>query len=175
MPYDRIGADALLRSLYLWDPLREFIRMVLGKQTLHHFTDPLGACSVNVFIEGGEHGWHFDESEFTVTLMLQAPEQGGAFEYVPLIRGSANEKQIVQNILNGERDGVHELEFSAGTLLIFGGRQTIHRVTRVSGPQPRLVPVLCYSEQPEMKNSESVRQLFWGRTGEEIVSTETPL
>ena len=27
--------------------------------------DPLGACSVNVFVDGGEHGWHFDESEFT--------------------------------------------------------------------------------------------------------------
>ncbi len=175
VPYDRIGADTRLRSLYLWDPLKEFIRIVLGKQTLHHFADPLGACSVNVFVEGGEHGWHFDESEFTVTLMLQAPEEGGAFEYVPLIRGSADEKQIVQNVLNGERDGVHELPFTVGTLLIFGGRQTIHRVTRVSGQQPRLVPVLCYSEQPEMKNSASVRKLFWGRTGEESVGTSTSL
>ncbi len=175
VPYDRIGAETRLRSLYLWDPLKEFIRVVLGKDQLHRFADPLGACSVNVFVEGGEHGWHFDESEFTVTLMLQAPEEGGAFEYVPLIRGTADEKQIVQKVLDGDRQGVHELPFTAGTLLIFGGRQTIHRVTRVSGEQPRLVPVLCYSEQPGMKNSDSVRKLFWGRTGEDSVSSGVSL
>ncbi|MBX2869776.1 MAG: hypothetical protein KTR18_13945 [Acidiferrobacterales bacterium] len=175
VPYDRIGADTRLRSLYLWDPLKEFIRLVLGKTELHRFADPLGACSVNVFVDGGEHGWHFDESEFTVTLMLQAPEKGGAFEYVPLVRGAAEEKKIVQNVLNGDRTGVHDLPFAAGTLLIFGGQQTIHRVTRVSGTQPRLVPVLCYSEKPDMKNSESVRKLFWGRTGKASIASQALL
>jgi hypothetical protein len=163
--YDRIGDDAYLRRLYLWDPLKDFIGSVLGKSVFFRFADPLGACSINVFVDGGEHGWHFDESEFTVTLMLQPPESGGAFEYVPKIRGLANEKEIVAGILDGKRDGVVELPFTAGTLLIFGGQQTIHRVTRVSGSRARLVPVLCYSEQPDLKNSDSVRMLFWGRTG----------
>ncbi len=167
VPYDRISPDTRLRQLYLWDPLKDFIGYVLGKNQLHRFADPLGACSVNVFVDGGEHGWHFDESEFTVTIMLQAPEIGGAFEYVPLIRGKANEKELVQQVLDGNRNGVEELPFTAGTLLIFGGRQTIHRVTRVEGERPRLVPVLCYSEQPDLMNSESVRKLFWGRTGNE--------
>ena len=72
---------------------------------------------------------------------------------------------MVTGLLDGKRDGVVELPFSAGTLLIFGGNQTIHRVTRVQGERPRLVPVLCYSENPGQVNSESVRQLFWGRSG----------
>ena len=165
--YDRIGGDTYLRRLYLWDPLKDFIGSVLGKSVFYRFADPLGACSINVFVDGGEHGWHFDESEFTVTLMLQPPESGGAFEYVPKIRGLANEKEIVAAVLDGKRDGVVELPFTAGTLLIFGGQQTIHRVTRVSGSRARLVPVLCYSEQPDLKNSDSVRMLFWGRTGSE--------
>ncbi|MDH3375865.1 MAG: hypothetical protein OEQ39_02735 [Gammaproteobacteria bacterium] len=165
--YDRIPDDAYLRRLYLWDPLKDFIGSVLGKSEFYRFADPLGACSINVFVDGGEHGWHFDESEFTVTLMLQAPTSGGAFEYVPKIRGRANEKEIVAAVLDGNRNGVVELPFTAGTLLIFGGQQTIHRVTRVSGRRARLVPVLCYSEQPDLKNSESVRMLFWGRTGNE--------
>ena len=118
-----------------------------------------------MFVDGGEHGWHFDESEFTVTLMLQAPETGGAFEYVPQIRGRADEKDIVGRVLDGDRNGVVELPFTAGTLLIFGGNQTLHRVTRVGGKRARLVPVLCYAEEPDLVNSESVRQLFWGRTG----------
>ena len=165
--YDQIAEDTCLRQLYLWDPLMDFIGFVLGKNEFYRFADPLGACSINVFVEGGEHGWHFDESEFTVTLMLQAPESGGAFEYMPQIRGLANEKELVSGVLNGDRSQVIELPFSARTLLIFGGRATIHRVTRVDGKRPRLVPILCYSEQKDLKNSETVRKLFWGRSGNE--------
>ena len=165
VPHDRIGDDSSLGRLYRWDPLKDFVGAVLGKPRLHRFADPLGACSVNVFVDGGEHGWHFDESEFTVTLMLQAPESGGAFEYVPRIRGRADEKAIVAKVLDGDRSRVLQLPFTAGTLLIFGGRQTLHRVARVSGARPRLVPVLTYAERPGLKNSESVRKLFWGRTG----------
>ncbi|MFV2031124.1 MAG: hypothetical protein ACC663_01400 [Gammaproteobacteria bacterium] len=166
--YDLIGKDTCLHGLYAWDPLKNFIGFVLGKPELHRFADPLGACSINVFVDGGEHGWHFDESEFTVTLLLQPPQSGGTFEYVPKIRGLENEKEIVASVLDGDRSQVIELPFTPGTLLIFGGQQTIHRVTRVHGNRPRLVPILCYSEQPDLKNSESVRKLFWGRTGNEL-------
>lgn len=167
VPYDRISEESLLNQLYLWDPLKNFIGYVLGKQSFHRFADPFGACSINVFVDGGEHGWHFDESEYTVTLMLQKPEIGGSFEYVPRIRGLADEEEIVASVLDGKRERVFELPFTAGTLLIFGGRQTLHRVTRVAGNKARLVPVLCYSEAPDVVNSESVRKLFWGRTGPE--------
>lgn len=167
IPYDRIGKGSSLRRLYLWDPLKDFVGAVLGKDRLYRFADPLGACSVNVFVDGGEHGWHFDESEFTVTLMLQPPESGGAFEYVPRIRGREDEQAIVGAVLDGDRAGVVELPFTAGALLVFGGRQTLHRVTRVHGARPRLVPVLCYAERPGLENSEAVRKLFWGRTGTE--------
>ena len=165
--YDQIAEDTHLRQLYLWDPLKDFIGYVLGKSEFYRFADPFGACSINVFVEGGEHGWHFDESEFTVTLMLQAPESGGAFEYVPKIRGTTDEKEIVADVLDGDRSQVVELPFSAGTLLIFGGNQTIHRVTRVEGKRPRLVPIFCFAEQKDLKNSETVRKLFWGRSGNE--------
>ena len=170
VPYDRIGSDSQLNKLYQWDPLKDFIGYVLGKEKFYRFADPLGACSINVFVEGGEHGWHFDESEFTVTLMLQPPVHGGTFEYVPMIRGLPNEKEIVGDVLDGGREGVVELPFTAGTLLIFGGNQTIHRVTRVEGERPRLVPVLCFAEKPDLTNSESVRRLFWGRAGNEVRS-----
>ena len=101
VPYDRIGEESLLRRLYLWDPLKNFVSAVLGKSRLHRFADPLGACSVNVFVDGGEHGWHFDESEFTVTLMLQAPESGGSFEYVPRIRGARTRRRLSRTCLTG--------------------------------------------------------------------------
>lgn len=165
VPYDKIPEGAVLNSLYRWDGLCDFIGHVLGKSPFYRFADPFGACSVNVFVDGGVHGWHFDESEYTVTLMLQAPEQGGEFEYVPLIRGQKNEKQIVNSVLDGCRDRVVTLPFTPGTLLIFGGRQTLHRVTKIAGKTPRLVPVLCFAEEPNAQNSEAVRKLFWGREG----------
>lgn len=161
--YDLFPEDSLLRRLYGWDPLKDFIGAVLDKPVLYRFADPLGACSVNVFRAGGQHAWHFDEAEFTVTLMLQAPEVGGSFEYVPGLRGAPDEAERVAQVLDGGREGVVELPFTPGTLLIFGGRNTLHRVTRVAGARARLVPVLCYSVQPDLMNSEEVRLLFWGR------------
>ena len=97
--------------------------------------------------------------------MLQAPESGGSFEYVPRIRGSEDEEAIVAAALDGDRGRVLELPFTAGALLIFGGRQMLHRVTRVGGARPRLVPVFTYAERSRLVNSEAVRILFWGRTG----------
>ena len=35
---------------------------------------------------GKELNWHFDNSEFAITLLLQAPEAGGVFEYVRDLR-----------------------------------------------------------------------------------------
>ena len=172
VPYDKIQQSDL-NQLYLFDPLKEFIRRVLGKEKLYRFADPLGACSINVFVDGGCHGWHFDESEFTVTLMLQAPTQGGNFEYAPGIRGNKDEARLLGETLDGSRDQVVELPFTPGTLLIFAGQQTLHRVTAVTGPKPRLVPVLCYAEEPDLKNSAEVRTLFWGRTAEEHLVTGT--
>ncbi len=165
VPYDRLPEYGHLNALYLWDPLKDFIGFVLDKPEFHRFADPLGACSVNVFVEGGVHGWHFDESEYTVTLMLQAPEAGGEFECVPLVRGTESEFQTVNAVLDGGRENVLTLPFTPGALLIFGGKQSLHRVAPILGKRPRLVPVLCYAEQPGMQNSESVRKLFWGRTG----------
>jgi len=162
--YDLLPDTALLRALYDWDPLKDFIAAVLRKPVLHRLADPLGACTINVFCRDGRHGWHFDEAEFTVTLMLQAPARGGVFEYVPNIRGRRDEAAVVGRILDGDRGGVVELPFTPGALLIFGGRRTLHRVTTVAGDRLRLVPVLCYATRPDQRNSDDVRRLFWGRT-----------
>lgn len=165
IPYDRIGTQSLLARLYRDESLLEFIRAVLGKSQLFHLADPLGACSINVFTDGAEHGWHYDEAEFTVTLLLQKPEHGGSFDFVPMVRDTADEHQQIEAAIAGQSDGVVELPFTEGTLLIFGGRQTLHRVSQVGGTTPRLVPVLCYSEQPGVQNSAAVRKMFWGREG----------
>lgn len=168
--YDLLPAESTLRTLYKWPPLKDFIAGVIGKDGLHYLADPLGACSINVFRDGGQHGWHFDESEFTVTLMLQQPDVGGAFEYLPMIRGRKDESDQIKCAIDANNDDVRHLPFTPGTLSIFNGRDTLHRVTRVEGERFRLVPVLCYSTQPDQMNSPTVRKMFWGR--EEPVAAE---
>ncbi len=160
---DYLPSGAVLSRLYAWDPLVRFIRGVTGAPTLHRSADPLGALSVNVFEPGGAHEWHFDESRFSITLMLRPAESGGHFEYVPAVRSEGSEGyDEVERILDGEVEPVR-MPFAPGTLSIFAGHCTLHRVTRVGGRHHRLVAVLCYNRDPGVANSDEVRKLFWGR------------
>ena len=56
------------------------------------------------------------------------------------------------------------LDFPAGTLSIFRGRQSLHRVSPVQGQEDRLVAVLCFSEEEGFVNTEETRRRFWGRS-----------
>ena len=160
---DYLPSGAVLSRLYAWDPLVRFIEGVTGAPALHRSADPLGALSVNVFEPGGAHEWHFDESRFSITLMLRPAERGGHFEYVPGVRGEDSEGyDEVGRILDGEVEPVR-MPFEAGTLSIFAGHHTLHRVTAVRGHRHRLVAVLCYNREPGVANSDEVRKLFWGR------------
>lgn len=163
--YDRLPEGSALKNLYQWDPLVSFIGAVLGNHKFYRFADPLGALSINVFRNGDRHAWHFDESEFSTTLMLQAADAGGDFEYVP--QTDARDEAgyaLVGRILREEHNDVRQLPYAPGDLLIFSGRSSIHRVTEVKGDNSRLVAVLCFSTRPNEMNSDEVRQLFWGRT-----------
>lgn len=163
---DDLGETTALQALYDWQPLNDFIAAVLGYDQLFCSADPLGALTVNVYRAGDGHGWHFDEAEFTVTLMVQQPSSGGDFECVTGLRGNDPiDSDALGDVLTGRSDQVNRLTFEPGTLSIFGGRKTLHRVTNVAGSDMRLVPVLTYDTQPGAVNSPEVRELFWGRSG----------
>ena len=67
--YDHLPEDAPVRRLYESDDLTAFIAAVLGKDTLYRSADPLDAFQVTTFYPGEELGWHFDRSEFSMTVM----------------------------------------------------------------------------------------------------------
>ncbi len=163
--YDQLAPSSVLRRLYEWDPLVAFMGAVLGHPRLYRFADPLGALSVNVFRDGDRHAWHFDESEFSTTLMLQAPQSGGEYHYVPATRSADHDDyELVRRVLDGEHNDVQRLLYAPGDLLIFSGRYNIHRIAEVQGDASRLVAILCFSTRPDDVNSDDVRRLFWGRT-----------
>lgn len=163
--YDQLPADAPIRRLYESDDLTGFIAAVLGKPVLYRSADPLDALEIAIFGEGDELGWHFDNSEFSVTVMYQQAEQGGHFDYRPWLRTEHEQNYPgVQEILHGGSDGVVRLPASPGTLAVFRGQHALHRVTPVGGPRPRINSVLTYGEHPGMKLNELTQRLFYGRT-----------
>ena len=74
--YDLIPDGAPIRRLYESDDLTAFIAAVLGKQVLYRSADPLDALEIAVFGDGDELGWHFDNSEFSVTVMYSEVRGG---------------------------------------------------------------------------------------------------
>ena len=131
---DQIPKNSPLRELYEASSFREFLCSVLGIREIHPYADKLSSINIHFAQEGKELGWHFDNSSFAVTMLLQAPEAGGEFEYVPEVRdadtGEMGFEQVDQ-ILSG-RFPVQKLLFDPGDLVLFRGRNSIHRVTPVS-------------------------------------------
>jgi hypothetical protein len=163
--YDQIPAGAPIRRLYESDDLTGFIAAVLGKDVLYRSADPLDALEIAIFDPSEELGWHFDNSEFSVTVMYQEAETGGHFEYRPWLRTEREENYpAVRQILHGAPDGVVRLPSSPGTLAVFRGQHALHRVTPVTGSRPRINSVLTYGEHPGMKLTELTQTLFYGRT-----------
>ena len=73
---DQIPDSALIK-LYLWPPLADFLAAVMQKPALYPMDDPLACLNVMAYRSGEALNWHFDRSEFTTTLLLQAPYSGG--------------------------------------------------------------------------------------------------
>jgi hypothetical protein len=152
------------RRIYASDEVLRFVAAALEKDILYKSADPLDACNMTVYEEGDELGWHFDQSEFSVTLMIQRAETGGDFEYVPMVRTPEDERyNDVRDVLLGERSP-EILPSEQGTLAFFRGRYSLHRVPPVVGATPRMNSVLTYSVEPGHMLSAMAQQIYYGRT-----------
>jgi hypothetical protein len=164
--YDQFPADSPLRQLYEWEPMMAFISAILGRGALYRYADPLGALNVAVMREGDLLQWHFDQTDFVVSLAIQSSESGGDFEVAPRIRSQDEERyERVAGVLAGTSDEVVRLPMTPGTLLVFEGRHSIHRVSPVRGSTDRLVGLLAYDTKPGTTSTELLRRARYGRAG----------
>ena len=162
--YDQIPDESVIRQLYEDDATLALVAGVLGFERLYRLDDPLAALGYAYMEPGDTLAWHFDRSEFAVTLMLQTAERGGAFEYVPNVRTDTDERpQVVAAVLERRSDQVIALEPQPGTLTMFAGRRSLHRVTPVRGGRTRVNAVLAYSQEPGRRLNELSQRLFYGR------------
>jgi len=166
IPYDLMEPGDALYQLYNWDPLMNFLSSVLG-HTLYRMADPMAALTINCMNEGQNHGWHYDESQVTITLLIQKPIEGGLFQCVPDLRNNDNDDySMLGEILNGTGADIITLDVDPGDLLIFSGHYSLHRVTPVRGNKRRYVGTLCYKDKPNVMNSPEVQKLFYGRVNQ---------
>ncbi len=164
---DQVPSDSALRLLYNAMPFRDFLCAVLGESALHEYADPLSSINIHYAETGQELGWHFDNSSFAITLMIEPPELGGSFDYVRETRdadaGEMNYEGVAE-VLDG-RVPFKSLSMEAGALVLFRGRNAIHRVTPNEGARTRMLAVLAYNSEPGIPLSEDARMTFYGRTG----------
>jgi len=163
--YDVIPSHSPLRRLYESALLLGFLEAVLDRGTIYRYADPCGALNLAVMGKGDELQWHFDQTDFVVSLAIQAAEHGGDFDVAPRIRTADDERyDDVARVLRGDHEGVVTLPMTPGTLLIFEGRHSLHRVSPIDGGTLRHVGLLAYDTKPGTVSSDLLREVRYGRT-----------
>jgi hypothetical protein len=162
--YDLFPEDSVIRQLYEWDPLMEFVAAVLGLEKIYRYADEFGALNLAVMGDGEQLQWHFDQTDFVVSLAIEDADEGGDFEVAPQIRSADDERyDDVAQVLAGKRDQVVTLPMTPGTLLIFAGRNSLHRVSPIAGDTDRLVGLLAYDTKPGTRSSDLLAEVRYGR------------
>ena len=165
VPHDLIEKNSDLNILYQSDIFKNFIIKVLDLEKIYPYVDKLSSVNLNYYQKGQQLGWHFDNASFAITLMIQSAPQGGGFEYISEGRDSNKDfidKDIISKIISGS-EKPNKLNANDGTLILFYGRNYLHRVTPVESEIPRILVTLNYNEENNVELSENARLTFFGR------------
>jgi len=165
---DLLPVTSLLNQIYSSTVMTHFIWESLGVTApIYQWADPLGRNPYGVMETDNYFPWHFDGNEFTVSILVQKAVSGGVFEYVPDIRTPGNENfERVSHVLQGGREGVHELDLVPGDLQLFKGRYSMHRVTKIEGPRTRYIALPTYVHDPYRMNRPHHSINYYGRATE---------
>ena len=164
--YDLFPNDSSIRALYQWDPLMDFIAALLGRSPLYRYADPFGALNLAV-----------DERRRRAALALR-PDRLRRLDRHPVERRrrrlrerdaairSADDEHYddVAAVLAGQApDRVRTEPMTPGTLMVFEGRHSMHRVTPIKGDRPRYVALLAYDTKPDTDSSNRLKMVRYGR------------
>lgn len=157
-------AESVPAWIYEWPQFAVFLAATMEKATLFTMRDPLARMNVMRYGDGEALNWHFDRAEFTTTLLLQEPSGGGEFQYRSNLRTDTDPNYDgVASALEGRDPEVKSMRLSPGTLNVFKGKNTLHRVTTCTGPQSRYIVVYSYYERPGVTFSKQEQIGFYGR------------
>ena len=166
VPHDLIPPNSELISLYKSEEFIRFLEKILDVKKIYPYDDTLSSINYNYYEKNQQLGWHFDNASFAITLMIQSPDSGGVFQYVNKGRDFEKnyiDKELISSVLSNNFI-VNELSVNPGTLILFYGRNYLHRVTPVTSDKCRVLVTLNYNLEPGIKLSENARMTFFGRT-----------
>ena len=165
VPHDLIPPNSDLCNLYNSADFKQFLETVLGIDKIYPYRDTLSSINYNYYEKQQQLGWHFDNASFAITLMIQSPDSGGVFQYINEGRDFEKkiiDKKLIKLILNDSYP-VNELSVQPGTLILFYGRNYLHRVTPVTSEKCRILVTLNYNLEEGVELSENARLTFFGR------------
>jgi hypothetical protein len=126
------------------------VRQALGEDTLHLSACPHLGLTAQVSGPGDRNGWHYDTNDYVISLMLQAADCGGEFEYAPYIRSQTDEKyDAVAKVFEDPDQYAQRHLIPPGTFTLFKGDLSLHRVRPVGETaRKRLVALFSYHHAP---------------------------
>ena len=77
-------------------------------------------------------------------------------------KNNDNNYDQVLDLMNGQCQP-KKLTMENGSLVLFRGKDAIHRVTPTIGNRTRILSVLAYNSEPNVKLSETARMTFFGK------------
>tara|TARA_Y100000590_G_C15690197_1_gene1003160 strand:+ start:1430 stop:2212 length:783 start_codon:yes stop_codon:yes gene_type:complete len=165
VPHDLISKESYLNQLYNSLEFRKFLETVLSVRKIYPYKDSLSSINYNYYEKNQQLGWHFDNAAFAITLMIQSPDSGGVFQYIDKGRDYERnqiDKDLISSVLNNSYP-VNEIAVQDGTLILFYGRNYLHRVTPVMSQKCRILVTLNYNLEVGVELSENARLTFFGR------------
>jgi len=162
--YDQLPSNSALKQLYAWPAMIRFIQDITGVTDLYVSDDPYQPVNILCSRAGDQSAWHFDSwNAFTMTVLLQAPLAGGEFQLVPSIRTADDPNYTaLARVLQGDESDVVTVDRDPGSLVIFRGSTSVHRVTEVNGDTPRLMAVFVYEDKPGVTGDPQVNETVYG-------------
>lgn len=168
---DQIPQYTLVQQLYRSELLTDFVRRVQKKEVLYRCADEFQALNVVALHPGSWHAWHYDTTECTVTLLLQAAESGGDFAFLPNSRTDEEEdREAVDRLLSGDMSHTQKFDRGAGTFTLFRGGYSLHGVTEVVGETPRVTAIMTYDEQEGRVIADDINVRIYGPRVEKILA-----
>lgn len=168
---DQIPQETGLKQLYQSEILTEFVRRVQRKEQLYRCADEFQALNIVALHPESWHAWHYDTTECTVTLLLQAADLGGEFAFLPNSRDDQGEdREAVDRLLAGDMSHAQTFSRGAGAFTLFRGGYSLHGVTKVEGVNPRISAIMTYDEQPNRVIDDEINIRIYGKRVESILA-----
>ena len=162
--HDLAAHTSDLNDLFTSQFFINFISSILQTK-LYPSTDPYGKFYGNIFHKGDGLHWHFDRSEYSISLILQPAEEGGEFQF------ASDSREVVQNwdtmpldveeVLEKHSKILHRPALSSGDMYIFRGQNSLHRVSQITNGT-RINIILTYNTKQNVELNSYTLQKFFG-------------